>query len=82
MQTISPPHHPSAQIVSGHSRVAFLDVLGNLAVCKLIWKTTASCYGKCSLGTVPAWNLQLKEVSCAPGLQVHPAPPCADSEME
>lgn len=55
----------------------------SLAVRRLSWETTGSCYGKCSLGTVPTWNLQLKEVSCAPGLQVHPAVPCADSdEME
>lgn len=83
MQTISPS--PPSQYTN---RFRFLKsslsvcVGESLAVCKLSWETTAYCYGKCSLWTVPTWNLQLKEVSCAPGLQVHPAPPCADSKME
>lgn len=66
------PHHPSIEIVSGYSRVAFLCVLGNLWLCVnelensslLLWEVFS----------VPTWNLQLKEVSRAPGLQVHPAP--------
>lgn len=82
-----PPHHPSVQIISGLVQSSISGCVGeSLAVPKLSWKTTANCYGKCSLGTVPARTLQLKEVSYAPGLQVHPAPPCADifhsSEME
>lgn len=83
MQTISPS--PPSQYTN-HFRFlkSSLSVCvgESLAVCKPSWETTAYCYGKCSLWTVPTWNLQLKEVSRAPGLQVHPAPPCADSKME
>lgn len=83
MQTISPSPPSQYRNCFRLLQSSISGCVGeSLPVRKLSWKTTTSCYRKYSLGMVPTGNLQLKEVSRAPGLQVHPAPPCAGSEME
>lgn len=77
------PHHPSIEIISGYPRVAFLDVLGNLWLF-VNWAgkqepivTGNVLWEQFQLGTFSSRKYHMLQE-----LQVHPALPCADTEMQ